>query len=120
MRFGGIMPALLVWLQKRHMENETFGRVVHFGGVVLASTRQVAQRDPPAIAFVDLSGYTELTAEGGDERAATLATRLQVLAETAAREHKGRVVKLLGDGVMCRYPTAADAVRSVRGLMAEI
>jgi class 3 adenylate cyclase len=73
-----------------------------------------------AIAFVDLSGYTELTAEAGDELAAEFATSLQALAESACRAHRGRVVKLLGDGVMLRYPSIADAVRSVGGLMGAI
>ena len=120
MRLSATMAGLLVWLQKRHMENETFGRIVSYVETVLAETGQVSQPDPPAIAFVDLSGYTELTVEAGDERAATFATRLQVLAESAARAHRGRVVKLLGDGVMIRFATAVEAVRSLQALMVEI
>ena len=76
--------------------------------------------EQPAIAFVDLSGYTELTASAGDERAAQFATELQTLATASARAHRGRVVKLLGDGVMLRYPSLGDAVMSVRELMGSI
>jgi hypothetical protein len=34
------------------------------------------QRQPPAIAFLDLTGYTELAEERGDEAAAEIATCL--------------------------------------------
>ena len=78
------------------------------------------QVDPPAIAFVDLSGFTERTAKAGDELAAQDATTLQGLAQAAAAAHHGRVVKLLGDGVMLRFNNARDAVIAVRELMAAI
>ena len=120
MRFSPVVAQLLVWLQKRHMENETFGRVVDYVEDVLVRSGHVERREPPAIAFVDLSDYTALTVEAGDERAARFATTLQTLAESAARAHHGRVVKLLGDGVMLRYPSALDAVRSVLDLMAAV
>ena len=120
MRFSPVVAQLLVWLQKRHMENETFGRVVDYVEDVLVRSGHVERREPPAIAFVDLSDYTALTVEAGDERAARFATTLQTLAESAARAHRGRVVKLLGDGVMLRYPSALDAVQSVLDLMAAV
>ena len=120
MRFSPVVAQLLVWLQKRHMENETFGRVVDYVEDVLVRSGHVERREPPAIAFVDLSDYTALTVEAGDERAARFATTLQTLAEAAARAHRGRVVKLLGDGVMLRYPSAFDAVRSVLDLMVAV
>jgi adenylate cyclase len=119
-RFSPTMAELLVWLQKRHMENEVFGRVVAYVEYVLAETGHVDRRTLPAIAFVDLSGYTQLTVEAGDERGAQFAATLQALAESVARVHRGRVVKLLGDGVMLRYNSAPDAVRSVTQLMAAI
>ncbi len=120
MRFSPVLGQLLVWLQKRHMESEVFGRVVDYVEDVLVESGHVDRREAPAVAFVDLTGYTQLTIEAGDERAAQFATTLQALAQAAARAHRGRVVKLLGDGVMLRYPSAADAIRSVRSLMAAI
>ncbi len=119
-RLSPVISQLLVWLQKRHMENEVFGRIVTYVEDVLAETGHVDVRELPAIAFVDLSGYTELTVLAGDDRAAQFATTLQALAESLSRAHRGRVVKLLGDGVMLRYPSAPDAVRSVGELMAAI
>ena len=49
-----------------------------------------------------------------------MAGRLQTLADGAARESGGRVVKLLGDGVLLRFGGAADAIRSVLGLVAAV
>ena len=121
MRASPVLAALLVWLQKRHMETETFGRVVDYVERTMAQQGMAKRpREPEAIAFVDLSGYTELTVEAGDEQAAHLASSLSSLAEAAARAYRGRVIKLLGDGVMLRYPSVPDAVRSIGSLMAAI
>ena len=61
-----------------------------------------------------------MTASAGDEQAAQSATTLQTLAASAARSHRGRVVKLLGDGVMLQYVSVIDAIASVRELMASV
>ena len=116
------MNKLLVWLRERHTENEVFGRIVAFTEASLARSGRTPARtvDPPAIAFVDLTGYTERTARGGDEGAARDATVLQAIAQSAASGHGGRVVKLLGDGVMMRFGSARDAVRAVREVMGRI
>src|SRR5918995_6227684 len=57
-------------------------------------------RRPPAVCFLDISGYTRLTEERGDEAAAELATRVATPVRGGAREHGGQPVKWLGDGVM--------------------
>ena len=64
---------------------------------------------PPAMCFLDITGYTRLTEERGDEAAADLATRLATLVRRASQEHGGTPVKWLGDGVMFyfREPGAA-------------
>jgi class 3 adenylate cyclase len=67
-------------------------------------------RRPPAICFLDITGYTRLTEERGDEAAADLATRLATLVRRASQEHGGQPVKWLGDGVMFYFPNPAEAV----------
>jgi adenylate cyclase len=121
MRLSPVVSQLLVWLQKRHQEVEVFGRIVGYLERTIVE-QGIAHRpaEAQAIAFVDLSGYTELTVEAGDERAAQFATTLQVLAESSARGHGGRVVKLLGDGVMLRYRSVREAVSSVQALLAAV
>jgi adenylate cyclase len=58
---------------------------------------------PPAICFLDITGYTRLTEERGDEAAAELAARLTPLVQRPAERHDGKVVKWLGDGVMFHF-----------------
>ena len=57
----------------------------------------------PAICFLDITGFTRLTEERGDEAAADLAARLTPLVLRSAERHGGRVVKWLGDGVMFHF-----------------
>jgi adenylate cyclase len=58
---------------------------------------------PPTICFLDITGYTRLTEERGDEAAADLAARLTPLVQRPAERHGGKVVKWLGDGVMFHF-----------------
>ena len=64
----------------------------------------------PAMCFLDLTGYTRLTEEQGDQVAAALAATLAVLVERSSREHGGVPVKWLGDGVMVHFREPAGAV----------
>jgi class 3 adenylate cyclase len=45
------------------------------------------QRQPPAIAFLDLTGYTELAEEHGDETATEIATCLGDIVRQASAAH---------------------------------
>jgi adenylate cyclase len=65
---------------------------------------------PPAICFLDLTGYTRLTDERGDQAAAQLAGRLSRLVQKSAVQLGGRAVKWLGDGVMFWFREPAAAV----------
>ena len=80
-------------------------------------------RRPPAVSFLDLTGYTRMTEERGDEAAAELATRLATLVRGSSREHAGQPVKWLGDGVMFYFPNPGDGVMAaldmVEGVAAE-
>jgi class 3 adenylate cyclase len=60
--------------------------------------------------FLDITGYTRLTEERGDEAAADLAARLAGLVRRSSQEHDGTAVKWLGDGVMFYFREPAAAV----------
>jgi class 3 adenylate cyclase len=64
----------------------------------------------PAMCFLDLSGYTRLTEQQGDDVAARLAGVLGRLVQRLANEHEGRPVKWLGDGVMLHFKAPRPAV----------
>jgi class 3 adenylate cyclase len=75
---------------------------------------------PPAVCFLDLTGYTRLTEERGDEAAADLAARLARLVRRSAQEHGGTPVKWLGDGVMFYFREPADAVLAAVEMVAVV
>jgi class 3 adenylate cyclase len=65
---------------------------------------------PPAICFLDITGYTRLTHERGDEAAADLAEALGRLVNRTAVDRGGRPVKWLGDGVMVYFRDPGSGV----------
>jgi adenylate cyclase len=98
------------------------GLVEHVEGALERAGLYSRLHRPPAICFLDITGYTRLTEERGDEAAADLAARLAALVRRASQEHGGRPVKWLGDGVMFffREPggsvlAALDMVEGVAG-----
>lgn len=67
---------------------------------------------PPAICFFDITGYTRLTQERGDEAAADLAGTLARLVQRGSVRHGGKPIKWLGDGVMFHFRSPGPAVRA--------
>jgi adenylate cyclase len=67
-------------------------------------------RRPPAVCFLDISGYTRLTEERGDKAAADLAATVAGLVRRSSQEHGGQPVKWLGDGVMFYFPHPGQGV----------
>ena len=74
----------------------------------------------PAMTFLDLSGYTGLTEERGDDAAAEMAARLGRLVQHSANDHGGRAVKWLGDGVMIYFTDPGSAVISALELVRSV
>jgi adenylate cyclase len=103
---------MLVWLFRRH--SETFLREHHFEHAEVAlenaGVYRRSEQRPGAAAFADLTGYTRLTEEAGDEAAARVAITLADLVGETAERWRGTVVKLLGDGVHFHFADPRDAV----------
>jgi len=62
------------------------------------------------VSFLDITGYTRLTEERGDEAAAELAAKRATLVRGSSRDHGGQPVKWLGDGVMFYFPSPGEGV----------
>jgi adenylate cyclase len=107
-----LVSSIVPWLQRRHREHALVEYLVGVTEELLdeRGIRAVPPRQPPAIAFLDLTGYTELAEERGDEAAADLATALAGVVNRTAQEHGGRPVKWLGDGVMFHFPDSGGAI----------
>jgi adenylate cyclase len=67
---------------------------------------------PPAICFLDVTGYTRLTQERGDDAAAELAATLARLVERSSVRYGGKPIKWLGDGVMFYFRDPGPGVRA--------
>jgi class 3 adenylate cyclase/DNA-binding transcriptional MerR regulator len=66
----------------------------------------------PAICFLDISGYTRLTQERGDDAAAELSTTVARLVQRSSVQHGGKPIKWLGDGVMFHFRDPGPGVRA--------
>lgn len=75
---------------------------------------------PPAICFLDLTGYTRLTQERGDEAAADLADTLGRLVQRGSVRFGGKPIKWLGDGVMFYFRDPGPGVRSALEMVDEV
>jgi adenylate cyclase len=94
--------------QQEHAWSQVF--VEHVEGALEGAGLHRRLDRPPAMCFLDLTGYTRLTEERGDAAAADLAARLAGLVRRSSQEHGGTPVKWLGDGVMFYFREPADAV----------
>jgi adenylate cyclase len=94
--------------QQEHTWSQVF--VEHVEGALEAAGLYSRLERPPAMCFLDITGYTRLTEERGDEAAAELAARLAGLVRRSSLEHGGTPVKWLGDGVMFYFRQPAAAV----------
>ena len=116
------LPALAEWLTRHHMSRAIDDYSIQATEQVLAESGYVPERPTvePAVAFLDLTGFTSLTQERGDTIAAEMALRLAELASRAVATHRGRVVKLLGDGVLMHFPDVVQAVDAALDLMDQL
>jgi class 3 adenylate cyclase len=115
-----LVSEMFLWLSARYLENRSVTGIVEGFERFLASRGLAQPPDPlgpPAIVFVDVSGFTRLTRERGDESAVRIATSLQRRADEAAQRHSGRLVKLLGDGAMLRLTDATAGVDAALDLV---
>jgi adenylate cyclase len=112
--FAELVQRVVPWLQRRHRERSVLEYLVGVteGFMEERGITPPQPRKPPAIAFLDLTGYTAVAEERGDEAAAELATELAGVVREAAQAHGGRPVKWLGDGVMFHFTDPGRAILS--------
>jgi adenylate cyclase len=111
-RAGRSGEDLLGWLFRRHSEVFETGHLFDHVETALedAGVHRREPRQVEACVFADLSGYTTLTEESGDEVAAHVSLKLAELVNEIASRHRGAVVKMLGDGVHFHFADPSDAV----------
>ena len=70
-----------------------------------------AQRRLAAILAADVVGYSRLMEQDEAGTLAALRQRREGIIEPLVAQHQGRIVKLMGDGVLVEFASAVDAVQ---------
>lgn len=65
---------------------------------------------PQTILFADVSGSTRLFEAKGDQEARRLIAAVLEALTLVCRQHGGRVIKTIGDEIMCTFPAALNGV----------
>ncbi len=69
------------------------------------------ERRLAAILAADVVGYSRLIRDDEAGTLAALKAHREALIEPKVAERKGRIVKLMGDGVLVEFPSAVEAVQ---------
>jgi adenylate cyclase len=102
--------ALMAMYHAQQMHSWTSNIIAGLETMLSAAGLHSHLERPPAMCFLDITGYTRLTQERGDEAAAALAAELARLVQRTSVQHGGRPVKWLGDGVMFHFPNPGPGV----------
>ncbi len=70
------------------------------------------QRRLAAILAADVVGYSRLIRADEEGMLAALKTLRENIIDPRIAEHQGRIVKLMGDGMLAEFPSVVDAVRA--------
>jgi len=87
---------------------------------LLASRRGMGvtgRSEAMTVIFTDLEGFTAYTDEKGDEAALALLQEHHREAGPVVRREGGRIVKHLGDGLLCTFPHARRGLRAAVELL---
>jgi adenylate cyclase len=110
-RVIGLLERVLLMVYRRRREHVwTEHAINHVEEALESSGLQQRVPQPPAICFVDLTGFTRLTEERGDEAAAQVAGRLVALVNEISRHRGGRPIRWLGDGGLFYFREPGTAV----------
>jgi class 3 adenylate cyclase len=112
-RVSAALERAIVSVYRRHRVHAWIEHSVNHVEVALdAEGIESHVPQPPAICFVDLTGYTRLTEERGDRFAADVAAKLASLVKVIARRRGGSSIRWLGDGGMFHFRDPAHAVEA--------
>jgi adenylate cyclase len=94
----------------------------HSTGFRLAAERMTATRKLAAILAADVAGYSRLVGVDEEGTIARLQAFRRELIDPTISDHRGRIVKTTGDGLLVEFASVVDAVRcavEVQRAMAE-
>src|SRR5215469_9714562 len=84
------------------------------------SGRERVARRLAAILAADVAGYSRLMGKDEEGMHAALSALRREVTEPNIAEHRGRIVKTTGDGLLAEFPSIVDAVRCAVELQREM
>lgn len=112
-------PASLAIHELAALGNESRGVVGELGLALLQSWQRVAESRgrgrgaiDVAVLFTDLVGFSDWALHAGDEQAIGLLREVSAAIEPPILEHRGEIVKRLGDGLMAAFGDAGAAIEA--------
>jgi class 3 adenylate cyclase/TolB-like protein len=75
------------------------------------ATETRAERRLAAVLVADVAGYSRLMGVDEEGTHARLRAHFRELVDPKIKEHRGRIVKNTGDGLLAEFPSVVDAVR---------
>lgn len=119
-RMAPLLDEAVLALYHGHQEHTWTTSIVNGVEAALAEAGVFSRLEhPPAICFLDLTGYTRLTDQHGDDAAADLASRLGKVVRRSSARHSGKPIKWLGDGVMFFFREPGRGVESALEMVDE-
>jgi TolB-like protein len=82
--------------------------------------RERVERRLAAVLAADVAGYSRLMGEDEEGTHAAMTTLRRELSDPRIGEHRGRIVKTTGDGLLAEFPSVVDAVRCAVELQREM
>src|SRR6266853_1243298 len=79
--------------------------------VEAALATERVERKLAAILAADVAGYSRLMGADEEGTLARLKAHRRELVDPKIKEHRGRIVKTTGDGMLVEFPSVVDAVR---------
>jgi adenylate cyclase len=112
--------AMLAMYHSQQARNWTANIIDGFEQLMAREGIHSRMERPPAICFLDISGYTRLTQELGDDAAVDMAATVARLVQRGSVRYGGKPIKWLGDGVMCYFDHPGRGVRSALEMVEEL
>jgi adenylate cyclase len=123
---GPISTAAPSEVVERFLERTVEQRPSRLSALGLGAAQLLASRlavppsgrpEPLTVVFTDLEGFTSYTSEQGDEAALALLQQHHREAGPVVRREGGRIVKHLGDGLLCTFHDPQGGLRAAVGLV---
>jgi class 3 adenylate cyclase len=120
-RANPTVTAVTGWLFQRYLEHQALKNATELMEEAVGDGDIGSHRAAdPTVVFVDLVGFTVLSADLGDAATAELAAKFNDQLINTSLSHDGRVIKTMGDGAMLFFEDAAHAVTAALDLLDEL